>query len=290
MTDLATSSTLSPVLSAVAKLLRPLVRVMLRHGVAFDQFAELAKEAYVDVAYHEFGIAGRKQTTSRVSVLTGLTRKEVVRWIEAPSALADEPPVPYNRAERVVTGWVQTFPLEGGGPAGARPLPLDGPESFAYLVKRFSGDMPVRSVLDELTRVGAVREQDGLLELLQRYYTPHSSDPLKVQYLGEDVADLINTIGHNLQADQSALRFQRRLFSDNIPIEYVAEFQVRVRQVAMEMIDTLTIDLTKLDRDDHPELPGTTRMRVAVGVYFAEEPFESYASPASARKKPVKSN
>jgi hypothetical protein len=273
MTDLATSSTLSPVLSAVAKLLRPLVRVMLRHGVAFDQFAELAKEAYVDVAYHEFGIAGRKQTTSRVSVLTGLTRKEVVRWIEAPSALADEPEVPYNRAARVVTGWVLTYPMAGNA-SGARALPLEGEDSFSSLVKRFSGDMPVRAVLDELIRVGAVRERDGFLELMQRVYTPHSTDPLKIQYLGEDVADLISTIGHNLHANPDALRFQRRLFSDNIPIEYVAEFQTRVRQVAMEMIDKLTIDLAKLDRDDHPELPGTTRMRAAVGVYFAEEPFE----------------
>ncbi len=287
MTNSATSSTLSPVLSAVARLLRPLVRIMLRHGVAFDQFAELAREAYVDVAYHEFGIAGRKQTTSRVSVLTGLTRKEVVRWLEAPSALADEPPVPYNRAERVVTGWFQTYPMEGG-PSGTRALPLDGPESFSYLVKRFSGDMPVRSVLDELKRVGAVREHEGMLELLQRFYAPLPSDPQKVKYLGEDVSDLINTIAHNLQADQSSPRFQRRLVSDNVPVEYLEAFHSRVKEVAMQMMENLSIELSRVDRDNHPELPGTTRMRASVGVYFAEEPFASFASPPSARKQPLK--
>ena len=64
---------------AVVQLLRPLVKVLLRHGVAYDEFAELARRTYVDVAERDFTLHGRKQTASRISVITGLNRKEVAR-------------------------------------------------------------------------------------------------------------------------------------------------------------------------------------------------------------------
>ena len=45
---------------SVRKLLRPLVRVLLRHGIPHQTFAEFAKQAYVDVAAEEFAVEGRK--------------------------------------------------------------------------------------------------------------------------------------------------------------------------------------------------------------------------------------
>ena len=65
--------------AAVIRILRPLVLILLRHGVSYGTFAELTKWVYVDVALKEFGIPRRKQSTSRVSILTGLSRKEVMR-------------------------------------------------------------------------------------------------------------------------------------------------------------------------------------------------------------------
>ena len=70
---------LHPLFAALLKLLRPLVRILLRNGVSHRTFAEIAKWGYVDVAHQEFGLEGRKQSISRVSVLTGLSRKEVMR-------------------------------------------------------------------------------------------------------------------------------------------------------------------------------------------------------------------
>ena len=68
-----------PLVAAVLRLLRPLARILLRNGVSFSTFSDLAKWTYVDVAAREFGIEGRKQSTSRVSVITGLSRREVMR-------------------------------------------------------------------------------------------------------------------------------------------------------------------------------------------------------------------
>src|SRR6056297_393443 len=57
---------------AVLTLLRPLIRLVLKRGMAYGQFAELVKRAYVDSARTDFGVPGRKLTISRVAVLTGL--------------------------------------------------------------------------------------------------------------------------------------------------------------------------------------------------------------------------
>jgi hypothetical protein len=84
--------------SATRRILSPLIRILLRNGVPFKLFADLARWVYVDVAFREFSIQGRKQSTSRVSMLTGLSRKEVsrLRNTEAPSDAVDVDR--YNRA------------------------------------------------------------------------------------------------------------------------------------------------------------------------------------------------
>jgi hypothetical protein len=63
-----------PIIAALAVLLRPLVRILLRHGIPCDVLSAVARQVYVRVAAEEFVLPGKKQTTSRVSILTGLTR------------------------------------------------------------------------------------------------------------------------------------------------------------------------------------------------------------------------
>src|SRR3972149_5806799 len=92
--------------AAVRRLLLPLGRLLLRNGVSYGPFADLAKWVFVDVAAREFGVPKRKQSDARISIITGLTRKEVarVKHIETPydTAAAEQ----YNRAARVISGWV----------------------------------------------------------------------------------------------------------------------------------------------------------------------------------------
>ena len=67
------------VLDAFLLVLRPVVRILLRYGVGYREFAEITKTAFVDIASSDFGIRGRPTNISRVAVMTGLTRKEVKR-------------------------------------------------------------------------------------------------------------------------------------------------------------------------------------------------------------------
>src|SRR5882762_1310716 len=93
--------------AALALLLRPLCRVLLRHAVSFGAFEAIAKRIYVQVAIDEFGLPGKKSTISRASILSGLTRKEVQHLLAEPVDTAVEVTERHNRAARVLTGWLR---------------------------------------------------------------------------------------------------------------------------------------------------------------------------------------
>ena len=169
-------------LAALLTLLRPLVRFLLARGIAFDSFVEVAKRAFIKVAEMDFGLPGKRQTDSRISVLTGLTRKEVARVRDEAEPLSVVADQRLNRAVRVVSGWVRDFAPSKKAKAAPMTLALDGDErSFAELVRRYSGDMPVQSVLDELLRAGTVtRRADGSIQLVNRTYLAAKDEAGKV--------------------------------------------------------------------------------------------------------------
>ena len=261
--------------AAALRLLRPLVRIMLREGISYKTFVDLVKWVYVDVAMKEFGIEGRKQSISRVSVITGLSRKEVlrVRRLERPddSASAEK----YNRAARVIAGWRRDkdFLDAKGRPAS---LPMIGKgATFAELTRRFSGDVPVRALLDELIRIGAVKRlRNNRIRLIARVYVPEGSNVDKLQILGTDVSYLIATIDHNLQHGDRIPFFQRKVFYDNLPDEALPKFRKLSTKKAQRLLELLDRWLAEHDRDINTSVEGTGRNRAGLGIYYIEEPYE----------------
>jgi hypothetical protein len=264
--------------SAVQQLLRPLCRLLLRHAVSFGAFEELARRVYVDVALKEFGIPGKRPTASRVAVLTGLTRKEVHRLLVTPADDETDDAERYNRAAQVLTGWTRDaeFLDEKGEP---RILEVDGSAGFGMLVKRYSGDMPMRAILDELVRVGAVDQRDdGRLQLAARGFVPRHSEIDKLGILGRDVADLISTIDHNLQHGETDPRFQRKVMYSAIPRSALPAFRKLSGRQAQSLLERLDRWLAEHDPEQLPEDAAATHARVGVGIYYIEEPIEAPAN------------
>ena len=260
-----------PLIAALAVLLRPLVRILLRHGLPCDVLSTVARQVYVRVATEEFALPGKKQTTSRVSILTGLPRKEVRRILTTPVAEDQEAADRYNRAARVLAGWLRDreFHDEAGEPAA---LPVEGNSaSFGALVRYYSGDMPVRAMLDELLRVGAVRKTEaGRIRLQARFYVPAQSEADKLHILGTDTADLIATIANNLNP-QATPRYQRKVMYDNVPVEAVQEFQRLSANRAQLFLEGIDSWLSQRDRDINPAVQGTGRKRVGISLYYFED-------------------
>ena len=260
-------------LGSVVTLLRPLVRLLLRYGIPFGSFAEAIKQVYVQVADVEFALPGRKQTNTRIAVLTGLTRKEVLRIKrlvpDKQNVLLDER---YGRATRVISGWLNDPEFnDANGEAAA--LPLDGETgSFASLVARFSGDMSVRAVVDELLRVGAVRERaDGLLSLVNAAYVPSAGEEDKLAILGTDVADLIATIDYNVNPEIPGTRFQLKVSEESLSPETVAAFREMSNHHSMALLNNYDKWLAERIRADGPAASEKRKVRAGVGIYYFEQ-------------------
>jgi len=261
--------------AAVIRILRALVRILLRYGMSYEGFAELAKRVFVDVAQKDYSLPGRKQSISRISTLTGIYRREVSRLLELPEIDDSEIIGHHNRAARVIGGWLQD-PDYTDTNGQARVLEVSGDKpSFDHLVRKYSGDIPVRAVLDELQRVGAVeKDQDGRIHLLSRAYVPRHGEADMVAILGVDVADFVRTIDHNLQFVENDNRLQLKVVYDNLPAEALPELHTLASRRGRDLLEELNTWLAERDRDSNPGSEGTGRVRAGFGVYYFEEEFD----------------
>ena len=269
---------------ALQRLLRPLVRVLLRQSVPFSAFEEVAKQVYVDVAMNDFAIPGKKPSISRASILTGLTRKDVQARVSDPPDLAGEAGDHYNRAARVLSAWTRhpDYQDESGQP---RALAIEGSDGFAELVRRHSGDMPARAVLDELLRVGAVsRREDGRYEPVARAYVPQRGVIEKIDILGADVADLIGTIDHNIEFGSEDPRFQRKVMYHSIDVDALPAFRKLSAAQAQALLERL--DRWLAARDIEPGHDERPHRRVGVGIYYFEAPTEPPAPQTPQENEP----
>ncbi len=259
--------------AAITNLLRPIVIFLLRNGFPYQAFADIAKRLYVDLATEKFDIPGRKQSKSRVAILTGLSRREVLRVKRLPDQ--DDPGAldRINRAARVIAGWVRdrNFSDESGQPTD---LPFEGGDvSFRQLVKKYSGDAPARAVLDEMMRVGIVeRTPDGMIRLLERSYIPKAGEIDKIAILGRDTSDLVSTIDHNICYPDSPF-FQRRVNYDNLPSEVLPELKNLAGEQSQVLLERMDRWMSERDRDVNPRIDGTGRKRAVIGIYYFQEDY-----------------
>src|ERR1700712_2013315 len=89
----------------LARLLRPLVRLLVARGITFPALTDLLRELYVNVAEYDFALAGKEQTDSRVSLLTGIHRKEV-RRLRGAGAPVSAVPATLSRTSAIIARWL----------------------------------------------------------------------------------------------------------------------------------------------------------------------------------------
>ena len=138
--------------------------------------------------------------------------------------------------------------------------------------------MPARAVLDELVRVGAVeRLEDARLQLVTRGYVPQHSAADKLGILGRDVADLIETIDHNLQHGASDPRFQRKVMYAAIPVAALPAFRKLSGAQAQALLEKLDRWLAEHDTGAVAGAPDAEpgQARVGLGIYYFEERLET---------------
>jgi len=264
-------------LAAYGRLLRPLIRILLRHGVTYAELSEVVKTVYVSIAAHEFRVPGKKMSKARIAIVTGLTRKEVQRISESDKE-SSRPKTNLSRIGRVLSGW-HTDP-DYTGPYG---MPLElrydsdvpGDATFLRLVQRYSGDMTPRAMLDELLRIGAVVETDqNWFKVLRREYVPHTLAPDFLERVGYGVHNFVSTIETNIKkAGPGQGRFERTVNPDvGLRRQDLQLFDQYVRQSGQKFLEDIDNWLTKLDR------PGKKDevVQTGVGIYHFVVEDEEY--------------
>jgi hypothetical protein len=283
-------------LAAYRKLLQPLVRILVRNDVNFYDFVELLKSVFVEVATkEEFRLPSRTMSDSRIAILTGLNRKEVARQRDA---LARGEPFKLSgnlsRLARVLVGWhsdpdftgpygmpreipFDTKPVsESEEESEAKPSPGgQSIASFTELVRRYSGDMAPRAMLDELLRVSAVDQVGTNFRVKTRVYLPKSFlDPTALERFGEVVRDFISTYEFNIDKQPGKGRFERIVFADDEGLldELLPAFDALIRKKGPALLNELDNWMSAQELTPTAKNKNAKRTKTGVGIYHYVEP------------------
>lgn len=220
--------------------MKPIARFLLRNGIGYREFSEVAKSAFVQVATDDYGVRGRPTNVSRTAVMTGLTRKEVKRIREKFSEDIEAAQPRLGRPAQLLELWHHDDDYVGddGRP---RILEMDGPAGFRNLVRRCGGDVPPGAILTELKNAAAVEESsDGKLRCVKRHFNPAGIDQYMADRYGQVLADLATTLYFNsMHPEEVDRRFEYRVWNDKVDSRYVQKFQALIREHGTNLLEFL---------------------------------------------------
>jgi hypothetical protein len=265
------SASTTQVLAASRQWLRPVIHILIRCGVTWREFSELAKTTFVEVATSQFGKRGRPTNVSRTAVLTGLARREVRKQRKALERAPESLRGFVSKAALVLSAW-HLDPEFQDGKGKPLPLPVDGEgATFETLVRRCgASDVRASTLLKELRSAGAVRQlPDKRLEPLQHHYIPHAMDEQLIRLWGTVLSDVATTYVNNLtQPDREPLRFERAAVNHRIARAALPEFRKLLEQEGQAFLERLDAWLTA-----HEAPAGTEEdvIRLGAGVYHIQD-------------------
>jgi len=260
---------------AVACVLRPLARLMIDHGLQLGQVTELLKDVLVQESVTRYGMNDREVSDTRVSLLTGVHRKDVkrlrttqrderkarqgitvpaaviARWISDPRFLSiDQSPRALAKSPKAGTA---------------------GEPDFPTLVAEVSRDVSARAVLDELIRLEAVTLlPNGQVALVDKAFVPKASLPEQLELLGGAVGDHFSAAVHNVDPKRGMpAMLDQSAFSAGLSAEQVHALHDFARQQWAQTLQKFLAAATMAEaRSQNAPLQDH---RVRFGVYFYEQ-------------------
>lgn len=263
-------------LTRVLHTLRPLVRLLLQHGITYPALAAALKGVFLDEARRELQRRGMPVTDSALTLLCGVHRRDVRTLTREPRAEAAaggaDLPAPSLAAE-VVGRWMheRRFLDKAGHPkvlargsAGA-----GGRGTFDALVESVSRDVRPRAVLDELQRLGVAEHTEGGVRLLAEGFAPRRGFDEMAALFAANVHDHAAAAVANLRGEANFL--EQAVFVDEIGEASVQQLSLAAAAAwKMAMREVMGVARQRFDADR--KLPaGQRAQRARFGVYFFSE-------------------
>ncbi|MEM8591567.1 MAG: DUF6502 family protein [Pseudomonadota bacterium] len=232
------------------RVFRPLATLAIAKGMRFADAAEILRRAFLYAARKE---QGTDAPVSRLSVLTGLQRRDVTRLLDAESDAAPEPQRDHSLT-RLVAQWVTQL--------DAAPLPQHGAApSFDALARSIRQDVHPRSLLDVLLAAGIVSLREDCIHLLTKSYVPLPGSDDQIDYLGENVGDHLSTAVANVlgqsEAVELAVHYEGLRQED---VDYLHDLWRKKLRAALEEISA-----------EAASRPAGGHYRFRAGGYFRKE-------------------
>jgi hypothetical protein len=275
----ATDDGASPLVAALRRLLRPLIRLLLAQRLTFPFFAGLLKEMYVEVALRQLAVDGLRQTDSQVSLMTGVHRKDV-RRLRSVVPLEESQPAAASRGAAVALRWISQpgYQDEQGNPL---PLPRSadpGAPSFDALAESVSKDVRPRALLDELIHFGVTEvDAQGRVSLRVEGFVPQQGFAEKAFFFGRGVRDHIAAAVQNLLG-QGPATLDRSVYYEDLSAESVRELEELSRLLMMDALRTLNRRGAALKKRDAARQGAS--FRITLGSYFyAADKEHSHVDP-----------
>ena len=259
----------------LVRLLRPIVKFCLSHGLKLQDVTESLKVEFIESAKSEAKRQGFPSSVSRLSVMTGVHRPDVQRLFEG----RGEEREPKNQIGRIIGQWQhdKRFTTPSGKP---KTLAIQGKQSeFVDLVQSVSADLNPYTVLFELERSGLAERSKSGLKLISRLYVPKGNVESGFDLLAKDMEDLVFAVSENIFEKTENPNLHIRTEYDNIPLEYYEPIRKWLLEAGSGIHEKARDFLSKKDRDLNPELKKKSEsksgLRVIFGTFARVEKFEN---------------
>ena len=250
------------VLAAVLRAFKPLARLLLRHGVAYPAFASALKQVFLEAAAEELQRAGKKQTDSAISLLSGVHRRDV-RNLGRLDGERIAVEAPMNMASQVMSRWLTdpTYLDEDG-----QPLAMDRTR-FDALVTAISSDVRPRAVLDELARLGMAEENGEGIRLLAPGFVPRQGFPEMAALLADNLHDHAAAAGTNIEGEGNYM--EQAIFVDQLSADSVKQLHAASAKAWRAAFKTVMREAQQRFDHDERNMPAAERIhRARFGAYF----------------------
>jgi hypothetical protein len=237
----ASESARAHLVFAFRRVLRPLVKVLLRAGVRFDEFSEVLKAVYIESAIKDEIIHIKPLTRARVALATGVTRHDVDRLITDPTLLKTPRATNVPMLAAILNKWHSDSNYLG--PYGMPlELAIDKPSalSFRLLSESIDKSLDWLQLLEDLLSSGVVSKSgEHYVKVHSRTFVmPEPMSAKMLEHFGNTLTNLANTLEYNMDPGKTDKRVERAVFPDDgLPAELSGEFTQFIRALVQEMIN-----------------------------------------------------
>jgi hypothetical protein len=250
---------------ALKSVLRPMMRMLISKGIAAPAFYRLVKQTFVETAVE---MMGQDATDSRVSVMTGVHRRDVKEFRDPDRSAEETLRTKVSTLSSVVGRWLSdpNYAQADGAP---RPVPRSGDApSFEALVQSVSRDVRPRTVLDELLRQDIVRtDGDAVVLDLDALVGPADTDQ-RMHFFAHNVGDHMAAAVENLLAEKPVL-LERAVFYNHLTEDSVRDIERHVRRLSQDALLQVNKVAAERQSEDKSKETGTHRFRF--GMFFYKE-------------------